>query len=70
MMLDKKNNEHTEDSASMQKREMLSGERPITLSLDLCVPILSMIFRKINGTKANALGRLFDSAASHHCTWV
>jgi len=27
MMLDRKNNEHTEDSAGMQKSEMLSGER-------------------------------------------
>jgi hypothetical protein len=59
MMLDRKNNEHTEDSASMQKSEMLSGERRNTRSLDLCVPILSMIFGKINGAKANSLGWLF-----------
>jgi hypothetical protein len=58
-MLDQKNNEHTEDSASMQRGEMLSGERQNTGSLDLCVPILLMISGKINGAKANSLGRLF-----------
>jgi hypothetical protein len=59
MMLDQKNNEHTEDITSMQKRDMLSGERRNTRSVDLCVPILLMIFGKINGVKANSLGRLF-----------
>jgi hypothetical protein len=59
MTLDRKNNERTEDSASMQKRDMLSGERGNTRSLDLCVPILLMIFGKINGANANSLGRLF-----------
>jgi hypothetical protein len=58
MILDRKNNEHTEDSASMQKSVMLSRERRNTRSLDLCVPILLMIFGKINGAKANSLGRL------------
>jgi hypothetical protein len=47
-----KNNEHT-------AREMISKERRNTRSLDLCVPILSMSFGKINGVKANLLGRLF-----------
>ena len=47
-----KNNEHT-------AREMISKERRNTQSLDLCVPILSMSFGKINGTKANLLGQLF-----------
>jgi hypothetical protein len=59
MMLDQKINEHAEDSTSMQKSKMLSGERRNTRSLDLYVPILSMIFGKINGAKANSLGRLF-----------
>ncbi len=58
MMFDRKNNEPAEDSASMQKSVMLSGERQNTRSLDLCVPILSMIFGKINVTKANSLGQL------------
>ena len=44
---------------SIQKCEMISGERRNTRSLDLCVLILSMIFGKINGAKANSLGRLF-----------
>jgi len=34
---------------SIQKREMVSGERQNTRSLDLCVPILSMPFMKLNG---------------------
>ncbi len=58
MMLDWKNNEHTEDSVSMQKSVMLSRERQNTRSLDLCVPILLMIFGTINGVKTNSLGRL------------
>jgi hypothetical protein len=58
MMLDRKNYEPAEDSASMQKSMMLSGERQNTQSLDLCVSILSMIFGKINDAKANSLGRL------------
>ncbi len=40
MMPNRKNNEHTEDSASIQKSEMLSGERRNIRSLDLFVPIL------------------------------
>ena len=44
---------------SIQKSDMISGERQDTLSLDLCVPILLMIFGKINGAKANSFGRLF-----------
>ena len=52
MMLDRKNNEHT-------AREMILKERQNTRSLDLCVPILSMSFGKINGAKANLLGQLF-----------
>ncbi len=43
---------------SMQKSKMLSGERQNTRSLDLCVPILLMIFGKINGAKASSLGQL------------
>ena len=35
----------------MQKSEMLSGERRNTRSLDLCVPILSLPFGKINGSR-------------------
>jgi hypothetical protein len=58
MMLDRKNNKPAEDSPSMQKSVMLSGERQNTRSLDLSVPILSMIFGKINGVKAYSLGRL------------
>jgi len=54
-----KNNEHTE-----QKREMISRERWNTRSLELCVPILSMIFGKINGAKANSLGCLFGRLPS------
>ena len=54
MMLDRENNEHSEDSASMQKSMMLSLEKgENTRSLDLCVPILSMSSGKINGAKAN-----------------
>ncbi len=57
MMLDQK-------KMSIQKREMVSGERQNTGSLDLCVPILSMPFGKINGAKANSLGRLFGHLSS------
>jgi len=49
---------------SIQKREMISGERRNTHSLDLCVLILSMIFGKINGVKANSSGRLFGRLPS------
>ena len=52
MMLDQK-------TMSIQKCEMISGERQNTQSLDLCVLILSMPFRKLNGAKANSLGWLF-----------
>ena len=44
---------------SIQKSEIVSGERRNTRSLDLCVPILSMFFGKINGAKANLLGQLY-----------
>ena len=53
-----------EKTMSIQKREMISGERRNTLSLDLCVPILSMIFGKINGAKANSLGRIVGCLTS------
>ncbi len=36
---------------SIQKREMVSGERQNTRYLDLCVPILSMPFMKLNGAE-------------------
>ena len=49
---------------SIQKREMVSGERQNTQSLDLCVPILSMPFVKLNGAKDNSLGRLFGCLSS------
>jgi len=49
---------------SIQKREMVSGERRNTQSLDLCVPILSMPFGNLNGAKANSLGRLFGRLSS------
>jgi len=49
---------------SIQKREMVSGERRNTRSLDLFVPILSMPFGKLNGAKANSLGRLFGRLPS------
>ena len=52
MMLDRK-------VMSIQKSEIVSGERRNTRSLDLCVPILSMSFGKVNGAKANLLGQLF-----------
>jgi hypothetical protein len=38
MMLDRKNNEHTEESDGLWRK-----------ALDLCVPILSMPFVKLNG---------------------
>ncbi len=51
---------------SKQKREMVSGEKRNTQSLDLCVLILSMPFGKLNGAKANTLGRLFAPSSEAH----
>ena len=53
---------------SIQKREVVSGERQNTRTLDLCDPILSMPFGKLNGAKANLLGWLFGRLSP--CTWA
>jgi len=44
---------------SIQKREMVSGERRKHTIFGSVCSDLSMSFVKINGAKANSLGRLF-----------
>jgi hypothetical protein len=59
MMLDQKNNEHTEERASTQKSEMISRERRNTRSFgSVCSDSFDDLWEN-NGAKANSLGRLF-----------
>ena len=66
MMLNRENNEHSEDSASMQKSMMLSGERrKRTIFGSVCSDSFDDL-RGINGAKANSLGPLLYVGVSSY----